>query len=145
MCCSAKEEDVVSLSLQVLSKFNQFTQFTQSSQFTQLATSSNISTEIYFNHFYPKPRQRSKTSPPSPYEPPQNDKCCHQEKEEKRLGRIEAAFRKFDLDGDGYLRCELKSKFTLSSYLRCKSLVIVIAIHTSLIDILSHCTILENT
>ena len=27
-----------------------------------------------------------------------------QEKEEKRLGRIEAAFRKFDLDGDGYLR-----------------------------------------
>jgi len=26
-----------------------------------------------------------------------------QEKEEKRLGRIEAAFRKFDLDGDGYL------------------------------------------
>ena len=34
----------------------------------------------------------------------QTKNLCHEEKEEKRLGRIEAAFRKFDLDGDGYLR-----------------------------------------
>ena len=58
----------------------------------------------------PKPHHH-----PTTYQPPQNDNGCPQEKEEKRLGRIEAAFRKFDLDGDGYLRCKLKFKFTLST------------------------------